>query len=298
MRERVDLILVSLVVATYTAAWILGWWRWQFSKTGLDGLYSTSDEIVPGHRLNVWFNVLVLIGLVAQSAFLIVTTQMDLAKSLFPSGWFVWGNLAAWLLVAGLVLQLNHRRMHVFGLFVLPVALAFLGLAYFAHRPAPDELGAAPVIWRWLHAGSLVVGSLATVVAFSSGVLYMMQSNRLKQKRPSLGSAIPSLEKLQLLGERGLLFATLAVGLGWISGVLMNLMAQAGQPIVVWSHPVVWTASLLFGWLLAATAFGLLYEPARYGRKVAYLTIATGLFLAVELFIVWWTGHGAGGRVG
>jgi hypothetical protein len=294
----VDLILASVVVGTYATAWILGWWRWQYSRSATDGLYSTSDEVVPGHRLNVWFNGLVLCGLIAQSAFLIVTTQMDLAQSMFPSGWFVWGNLGAWLLVAGLVLQLNHRRMHVFGLFVLPVALVFFGLAYFAHRPAPDEQATTPMIWRWLHAGSLVVGSLAAVVAFSAGVLYMLQSNRLKQKRPSLGSAIPSLEKLQLLGERGLLFATLAVGLGWMSGILMNLVSQAGEPIVVWSHPVVWTASLLFGWLLAATAFGLLYEPARYGRKVAYLTIATGLFLAVELVVVWLSGHGGGGRIG
>lgn len=293
-----DLILALLVVAAYVAAWILGWWRWQVSKTSSEGIYANGDEVVPAHRLNVGFNILVLIGLVAQSAFLIVTVQMDLAKSMFPSGWFVWGNLGAWLLVAGLVLQLNHRRMHVFGLFVLPVALVFFGLAYFAHRPAADELKSASIIWRSLHAGSLIVGTMATVVAFSSGVLYMMQSNRLKQKRPSLGSAIPSLEKLQIFGERGLLFATLAIGMGWISGLLMNLVSQAGQPIVVWSHPVVWTSSLLFVWLLTATLFGVLYEPARYGRKVAYLTIATGLFLAIELFVVWWTGHGGGGRVG
>ena len=293
-----DLTLALIVVGAYAAAWLLGWWRWQFSKSTTDGLLTRSDEVVPVHRLNIGFNVLVLTGLIAQSAFLIVTMQMDLAKSMFPSGWFVWGNLGAWLLIAGLVLQLNHRRMHVFGLFVLPVALLFFGLAYFAHRPSADEQATTPMIWRGLHAGSLVVGSLAAVVAFSAGVLYMMQSNRLKQKRPSLGSAIPSLEKLQLLGERGLLFATLAVGLGWMSGVLMNLVAQAGQPIVVWSHPVVWTASLLFGWLLAATAFGVCYEPARYGRKVAYLTIATGLFLAVELLVVWWSGHGGGGRIG
>jgi len=294
----VALILALLVVGAYASAWILGWWRWQYSRTTTDELLSAGDEVVSVHRLNLGFNALVLSGLVAQSAFLIVSFQLDLVRSMFPSGWFVWGNLGAWLLIAGLVLQLNHRRMHVFGLFVLPVALVFFGLAYFAHRPTPDERTAAPMIWRSLHAGSLVVGSLAAVVAFSAGVLYMLQSNRLKQKRPSLGSAIPSLEKLQLFGERGLLFATLAVGLGWISGVLMNLVAQAGEPIVVWSHPVVWTASLLFGWLLAATSFGVLYEPARYGRKVAYLTIATGLFLAVELFVVWLTGHGGGGRVG
>jgi hypothetical protein len=294
----VETFLLVVVIAAYALAWVLGWWRWQISRNATAQWLPGPDEVVPGNRLDLWGNVLVLAGLVAQSAFLIVATQQGLAQSQRPSGWFVWGNLGAWLLVAGLVLQLNHRRMHVFGLFVLPIALLFLALALAANRPGPDDLAATPLFWRWLHAGSLLVGTVAVVVAFSSGVLYMVQSNRLKRKLPSLGSAIPSLEKLQLFGERGLLFSTLAVGLGWLCGLIMNLVAQSGTPIIVWSHPVVWTASLLFGWLVAATAFSLLYEPARYGRKVAYLTIATGLFLALELGVVWLTGHGVGGQGG
>jgi hypothetical protein len=290
-----ETVLALLIVGAYLAAWILGWWRWQTNRAG-QGLYADGDEVVSGNYLNVAFNIAVLVGLIGQSLFLLFKTQQDLAQSLLPSGWFVWGNLSAWFLVAGLVLQLNHRRMHVFGLFVLPIALLFFGLAYFANRPDADTLANAPVFWRWLHAGSLVAGTVAVVVAFSSGVLYMIQSDRLKRKLPSLGPAVPSLEKLQMFGERGLLFSTLAVGLGWLCGLLMNLVSQAGQPIIVWSHPVVWTASLLFGWLVAATCFSLFYEPARYGRKVAYLTIATGLFLAIELCIVWWTGHGGGGQ--
>jgi hypothetical protein len=36
-------------------------------------------------------------------------------------------------------------------------------------------------------------------------------------------------------------------------------------------------------WLVAAALFNLLYQPARQGRKVAYLTVASFVFLAVAL---------------
>lgn len=290
-----ETILASLVAGLLTSAWILGWWRWQESRTSMASTNVGADEVVPGRVLNIVINFAVLLGLVVLSAFLIFRVQNGLTAGGLPTGWFVWGSLGAWILVAGLVLQLNHRRMHAFGLFLLPAALIFFGLGYFAPRQLTSDMTQTPLFWRWLHAGSLLAGTVAVVFAFSAGVLYMVQSNRLKQKLPSLGGAIPSLEKLQAFGERGLLFSTLAVGLGWLCGVVMNLLSHVDTPVVDWSHPVVWSASLLFGWLLAATTFSLLYEPARYGRKVAYLTIATGLFLALELVIVLWSGHGGGG---
>ncbi len=291
--------LAILTVGAYGVAWVLGWWRWQTSRSNPSFFAANNDQVVPGKTLDIGINFSVLAGLVTLSAYLVLRIQNQLTMGGLPSGWFVWGILGSWLVVAVLVLQLNHHRMHVFGLFLLPVALLFFALGYFAPRPSPGELTNAPLFWRGLHAGSLILGTIAVVVAFASGVLYMVQSQRLKRKLPSLGSAIPSLEKLQLFGERGLILSTLAVGLGWLCGVIMNLLSHTDVPIVDWSHPVVWSASLLFGWLVAATAFSLLYEPARYGRKVAYLTIATGLFLALELVVVFLSGHGSGGgRVG
>ena len=39
-------------------------------------------------------------------------------------------------------------------------------------------------------------------------------------------------------------------------------------------------------WLLAATTFEWLYKPAQQGRKVAYLTVASFVFLAVVMALV------------
>ena len=46
---------------------------------------------------------------------------------------------------------------------------------------------------------------------------------------------------------------------------------------------VVLSSSILLVWLLAATLFEWLYKPAQQGRKVAYLTVASFLFLALVM---------------
>lgn len=283
------------MLALYGIAWFLGWWRLQTSATTAA---TSNDEMSPSLfsplRLAVAIAVCILLGLSAQSAFLVLIIQSWLGQHLGPSGWFLWGMIASWVLVAGLVLQLNHRRMHVFGLFVLPIAVILFAVGYAVGSPVPlVEQSAGSTFWRWIHSFSLLLGTVAVVFAFAAGVLYMIQSNRLKNKRPSLGFRLPSLEKLQGYGERGLLVSSVALASGLISGIIMNLFTQSGTPIIDWTHPVVWSSSLLLLWLVMATAFNLLYQPARYGRKVAYLTIASGLFLALELIVVLFTGHGA-----
>jgi hypothetical protein len=60
--------------------------------------------------------------------------------------------------------------------------------------------------------------------------------------------------------------------------------AQDGVP---WTDPVVWTSGGLFLWLAAALVFNLVYKPARQGQKVAYLTVASFVFLGMVLGVVW-----------
>ncbi|GEM_PF-1948136 len=282
-----------LMLCFFGVAWVLGWWRMQNGAPTLNDSETSVGNLFGSGRLAVGISICVLMGLICQSIFMITEIQNTLAQFKVPSGWFVWGVLGSWALVAALVLQLNHRRMHVFGLFVLPIAVLLFGVGYFAGSPEQPQAGISQPFWRWIHSGSLLMGTVTVVFAFTSGALYMIQSNRLKNKRGSVGIRLPSLEKLQAYGERCLLASSLALALGLVSGIIMNLMSQSGTPIINWSHPVVWTSSILLCWLVVATLFNVFYQPARYGRKVAYLTIASGLFLALELAIVLISGHGA-----
>ena len=61
---------------------------------------------------------------------------------------------------------------------------------------------------------------------------------------------------------------------------LVNRQHQA-QRYLPWNDPVIWSSGLLLIWLLAAASFSLFYRPARQGRKVAYLTVASFVFLVL-----------------
>jgi hypothetical protein len=51
----------------------------------------------------------------------------------------------------------------------------------------------------------------------------------------------------------------------------------------MWRDPLVVSSSAMLAWLAAAALFNLTYRAARQGRKVAYLTVASFLFLALVL---------------
>jgi hypothetical protein len=81
----------------------------------------------------------------------------------------------------------------------------------------------------------------------------------------------------------------LAVGL--ISGVVLNLIHRRQAGGIAWTDPVVLSSGVLFLWLLAVVAFEWVYKPARAGHKVAYLTVASFVFLGLVLYFVLFFAH-------
>src|SRR4029079_12870681 len=69
--------------------------------------------------------------------------------------------------------------------------------------------------------------------------------------------------------------------------IILNLVkSKEGARELPWTDSVVISSTFLLAWLLAATIFEWLYKPAQQGRKVAYLTVASFVFLAVVLAMV------------
>jgi ABC-type uncharacterized transport system permease subunit len=211
------------------------------------------------------------------------------------SNWFDWYLVAAWaLVVAYLYLTKAHPRTPV-GLFLLPVVLALIGVAY-RFRGAPDfSRNEALLLWGWTHGVMLLAGSVVVIGGFLSGVTYLLHAALLKRKAsPQTGLRLPSLEWLETVALRSLPLSAVLLAMGLLTGVILNLIKQQRQLAqMVWNDPVVWTSGLLFVWLVAACAFSYVYRPARQGRKVAYLTIASFAFLLLALVMtVKFSGHG------
>ncbi len=216
-------------------------------------------------------------GIVAETLYL--GYRAATAESVPLASAYEWYLLAAWTLVA---VYLYLAAMHpsvASGVFILPLALALVAAARYASRQAVAEKSASDV-WVTIHATCWLLGAVAVSVGFATGVMYLLQAYRLKHKLPPLaGFRLPSLEWLERANGRAIVISALMAGAGLASGVVLNMVKHK----LPWSDATVWRSVGFFGWLLAAALFSGLYRPARRGRKMAYLTVASFVFLAIFL---------------
>ncbi len=223
-------------------------------------------------------------GLFAHTVHLWQRTQAGLATGLPLSSWYDWSLLAAWILTALYLGWTIRRPQSPVGLFMLPVVLALIGLAYSLEKAQSFRRDQALQLWGLAHGIMLMLGVVVVSFGFVAGLMYLVQSYRLKHKlQPSTLLRLPSLEWLQQVNKQMLFHSLFLILLGLGAGIVMNLIRTAGRGFVPWTDPVVISSGLLLGWLLAATIFEWTYKPAQQGRKVAYLTVANFVFLAIVL---------------
>ncbi|MDA1054905.1 MAG: cytochrome c biogenesis protein CcsA [Planctomycetota bacterium] len=237
---------------------------------------------------------LAAIGLLAHSLYLIGQAQSELAqRATAPlSSWYDFCLLAAWVLAAAYLGLMIRRPDNAIGVFLLPLVLGLIGLAAFFHDAAPFPARTALSVWRLVHGLTLLVGTTAVTLGFATGLMYLLQSYRLKHKLPPpRGFRLPSLEWLQKFNRESLFISTCLLAAGLVSGVALNLISKAGQGTVSWTDPVVLSSGVLFLWLTVVTIFESIYRPAREGNKVAYLTLANFVFLGLALYFVLFGSH-------
>jgi len=190
--------------------------------------------------------------------------------------WFV---LAAWILaVVYLAAKFYYPRTAI-GLFLLPGVLGLVGASTLASAE-PLATFQAPRVWGRVHGVFLLVGTTAVLVGFIAGLMYLIQSYRLKHKK-SLPERfrLPSLEWLERANSRALAIATVSICGGFFTGILSRMAQQGPRDGLAWGDPVVLSLAAMMLWLLASEVFRLIYPAARQGRKVAYLTMAAFVFL-------------------
>jgi ABC-type uncharacterized transport system permease subunit len=207
-----------------------------------------------------------------------------------------WSLLAAWLLAVIYVGGLFYYPRSSLGVFLLPAVLALVGVSWFA-ATEPIASFEAPRVWGLAHGLFLLLGTVAVLLGFLAGLMYLLQSSRLKRKRSGNRRLnLPSLEWLERINSRALGAAALLVGGGFVTGILSRLAFENQRGLLPWNDPVVLSLTAMLAWLIVAEVFRLVYPAARRGRKVAYLTIAAFVFLLLVLATVTWsdTLHGSG----
>ena len=205
------------------------------------------------------------------------------------ASWTDWSLLVALGLAIAFVWMYVRRPDTVVGFFLLPAVLATIAMAWTMRgRPSFDR-GEAVDFWRTVHAVGMSAGTAAVLLGFLAGVMYLVQSRRLKQKRAGSRWRLPTLEALRTLGRRCLIASTLAVSVGFVSGVVMNAN-QFGE--IPWTDRGIITSAVLAAWLAVATGLEIGYRPATGGRKMALMTLASFGFLVLAVGSVLTTAHG------
>ena len=198
--------------------------------------------------------------------------------------WFTACLLFAWVLMLAYLAVFLLQRKSTAGLMLLPTCLVLIIVAHLfpsSHR--------AVQIWIMLHGLALLVGVALVVIGFSAGLMYLIQSYRLKQKLPPRSTIwLPSLERLQHINERCLLASVSMLGIGLVSGIMVNLIHSRSGLVIPWTDPVVVASLVWLAWLIIVVLFHAFYPPARQGRKVAYMTIGSFVFLGLVLGIIRW----------
>ncbi|MBM4002369.1 MAG: cytochrome C assembly protein [Planctomycetes bacterium] len=238
-------------------------------------------------RVRAWLNVVfALAGILAHSLFLgqRTTTALQQHLPLFSS-WYEWCLLSAWLLAGAYVGLILRHSENAVGLFLLPLVLVLILIAMLMGDDARFSRDQALGLWSTVHGIALLAGTSTVALGFGAGVMYLAQSYRLKNKLPTQqGIRLPTLEWLQRFNRRTLLVSTGLLLVGLISGVALNSAKTSDS--IAWTDPVILSSAVLLVWLLAANIFEWCYVPARRGRKIAYLTLASFLFLALALAFV------------
>ena len=228
-------------------------------------------------------------GLLAHTSYLIYRAQEGLATRGAPlSNWYHWCLIAAWVLAAiylGLALK---RARNPMGLFLLPLVLGLIGLALLFPQDQTFPKAQAYRVWSMVHGWALLLGTATVLYGFAAGVMYLAQSYRLKRKLPPRqGFRLPSLEWLQRSSDGSLVVSSSLLAGGLLAGIVLNLIQHGYRSDALpWTDPVVVSSGMLLLWLILVLVFSYLYKPARQGRKVAYLTFASFVFLLMVLVIM------------
>jgi ABC-type uncharacterized transport system permease subunit len=261
MTGGINMLCFTASYALALALELLGLWkrpRWRRLATALVAL--------AGLAAHTWY----LAHRAAQAPWAPLSSQHD------------WYLAAAWFLALAYLGCFLYLPRAPVGLFLLPIALALCGAAFWSSTE-PLATADAPRLWGQLHGVFLMLGTVAVLLGFVAGVMYLVQSYLLKSKRPAPERfRLPSLEWLERMNGRSLAAAAVFIGLGFVTGVLVRLARRDGDGFP-WTDSVVLSLSGMFSWLVAAEVFRIAYPAARRGRKVAYLTLAGFLFLVVTL---------------
>lgn len=187
-------------------------------------------------------------------------------------------SFLAWATVLVFLLVYLATREDVLGLFAYPFIFVLVAVASLSPQAVtPDSVLRG--LYLPVHTFFAVFGYGALFVAFTMGVLYLVQESELRSRSPRrFYYMIPSLERLDTIGGRsvlgGLAFLTLAILTGFHWTRQLTGHYWSGDPKVF---------AALLAWVIYVALITARYRAGWGGRRAAWLGI-TGFGIVVFTF--------------
>jgi hypothetical protein len=206
------------------------------------------------------------------------------------TNWFQWAVVSAWgLSITCLILIIRNPQGSI-SLFLIPLILGLIGIGSLVHDKPPFARETAISLWQYLHLVSLLCGTMFVCLGMAFGVMYLVQSYRLKaKKRPSKAFRLPALEFLQSMNRFSMIASAVGLGLGMLSGIILNINREEQ---ISWLSVDFMLPLGLFLWCAAVSTLELTSQSALGGRRTAYLNIASFALLLGVLGIILISTHG------
>ncbi|MFO0964946.1 MAG: cytochrome c biogenesis protein CcsA [Gemmataceae bacterium] len=182
---------------------------------------------------------------------------------------------------------IHHYRL-AWGLFVLPLVLGLVGVAYALQPATPSDPEGryifglrAERFWGATHGILVLLAAVGVCVGFLASLMYFVQLQRLRAKTaPSQGVRLWSLERLEAMNRRAILLAFPLLTAGLIVGIALQLQRGAWEGF---SNPKV--LSTIGLWLVFAILLYLRYAVHARGRQLALWTMVAFALLVIALIV-------------
>lgn len=223
-------------------------------------------------------------GLLAHTAY-ILAQPVPLVSS-FGSLLFL-----AWILAVFYLYGAVHHQRLAWGLFVLPLVLVLVGLAVLQPvAPGSGPAGAWQLFgyrgegaWGLIHGILMLMAAVGVSVGCVASIMYFVQSQRLRSKlAPDQGVRMWSLERIETMNKRAILWAFPLLSVGLVVGIALQL--ARGTLLDGWTS--VRILSTLGSWVAFAILLYLRYGLHARGRQLALWTIVAFLLLVLALVSV------------
>lgn len=180
----------------------------------------------------------------------------------------LWMSFSAFALVALYLLAAFRFDMGFLGAFILPVAVAFMVLSG-ANGGGPADSPGSVNPWIFVHAGLILTGYAAFVMACIVAILYLIQESRLKQGRVKKAMRwLPPLDSLDKGNYHLIRLGFAALTLAIVTGLVPAFAKDGARALADLT-----VALTLITWVLYAILFQLRLTSTLRGRKVAILSI-------------------------